>query len=355
MGSKHGQYRLRILLLFLLGILAWGFDEQSTDLSPLNLGMTCLIIGLPMFINRRFYSYEADDDPFVDLIDRLSISDCIFAFMLVFIFPDPIGHKGISILLGLTAPLAFCLHVRRVRWVFFMNVSLAVLFHIVLKPYMVWLLFPYAVITVAFLYVQSLITSQEQLRKNHSFNLIHISSIALISCFALGLMSLFNRFLPELPRLSLATRDQQLPEDPSSYSLILFAIPLLIMMVLFFKQARARAKLAESQDEELTDKADGAGQDHAAVNHWGAGARAQIVNQYRQHLRTLAGRRLGKNSWESAREYSKRLKIEDPELEAEFELISTLFEHARYDPEPTPKQAANDFEDAVKSIEKTLD
>ena len=125
MTHRHYLLKLRLLIFFLLALLTWSFDENFGVLTFKNVALTFVIIGLPFVFNGRSYGEADSDDPFVSLVERFALSDFIFGLLLLLVFPDPIGGKALSVLMALSSPMAFFMHIRRVRWVFFMNLSLA--------------------------------------------------------------------------------------------------------------------------------------------------------------------------------------------------------------------------------------
>jgi hypothetical protein len=351
MRGRINPYKLRLFILFVLSLLVWSFDNTGI-FDPFKTLSTALLIGLPFVFNRRFSAYEENDDPFIVLIDRLALSNFIFSVLLILVFPYPIGAKGISILLGLNAPLAFFMHVQRARWVFFMNLSLALLFQIILAPVLIGLLLPYALLATLLLTVQNLIL-MEQNSERSAFNSIHKICMSLIVCFTLGLSSLLNQCLPVLPTINLKLQQQRAETSAPDFKMALFFfVALALLGFLLWRQMRKRSPRKPLEEAILSDEEEPESQ-QSPPSGWPASARATVVERYQQHLKTLADTN-AKLDHESAREYASRLKDLNSDLQRPLNAISTLFEKARYDPNPIPEEAPAEFERAVESVEESL-
>lgn len=347
--------KLRLVLFFLLALLTWSFDEDLGIISAKNVILTFVIVGLPFLFNGRSYGNADSDDPFVAVIERFALSDFIFGLLLLLVFPDPIGSKSLSVLMALSSPMAFFMHIRRVRWVFFMNLSLALIFQVVLHPELTLLIVPYGLLTLALFHVQNLIDTDEEQLSSSVASLIHSVSVGLIACFTIGMTAVLDDLLPPLPKINLLsaqqkTSPQSLPEF--KMALILF-VPFIVLGILFWRHMRNQARgegLGEKDDLEDEDLANF----DLALEAWPPGPRKAVVMLYRQHLLALAQHDRNMQSYESAKEFASRLTQQHPELRDSISELLRLFQGARYDPETTQPEAPQQAKEAIQSIENKL-
>lgn len=355
MSQQSLLRRLRLILFFFLALLAWSFDENLGVLNPKNIALTFVIVGLPFAFNGRSYGDADSDDPFVSLIERFALSDFILGLLLLLVFPDPIGGKSISVLMALSSPMAFFMHIRRARWVFFMNLSLAFLFQVILHPDLIPLIAPYGLLTLALFHVQNLIETDEEQLVNSIFSLVHGFSVVLIACFALGMVAAIDDVLPPLPKINLLSKQekttaQSLPEFKMALLLI---VPFLVVGILFWRHMRNQSRGASLEDRDEQEE-EQSGDFDLALEAWPPGPRRDVIKLYRAHLQALAQQDRTKQSYESAKEFAHRLILRNPELQGPISDLLQLFEQARYDPTITKAEAPQEASEAIQSIQNQI-
>ncbi|MDF1664930.1 MAG: DUF4129 domain-containing protein [Planctomycetota bacterium] len=355
MTHRHVLQKLRLLIFFLLALLTWGFDEDLGVLTLKNISLTFVIVGLPFLFNGRSYGEADSDDPFVAIVERFALSDFIFGLLLLLVFPDPIGSKSLSVLMALSSPMAFFMHIRRVRWVFFMNLSLALIFQAVLHPELVLLIVPYGLLTLALFHVQNLMDTDEEQMSSSIVSLIHSLSVGLIACFTIGLTAFLDDVLPPLPKINLlAAQQKSSPQSLPEFKMaLLLFVPFIALGILFWRQMRN-----QSRGEGLGEKEEGEEEDISnfdlALEAWPPGPRKAVVLLYRQHLLKLSVHDRSKQSYESAKEFALRMAQQDPELKDSISELLQLFHSARYDPQTTQAEAPQRAKEAIQSIENKL-
>lgn len=355
MTQRRVLQKLRLIIFFLLALLTWSFDETLGILSLKSIALTFVIIGLPFIFNGRSYGEADSDDPFVALVERFALSDFIFALLLILVFPDPIGTKSLSVLMALSSPMAFFMHIRRVRWVFYMNLSLALIFQVILHPQLVLLIVPYAFLSLALLHVQNLIDTDDEQRSNAVASLIHNLSVALIACFAIGMMALLDDVLPPLPKINLLAKQQKTsPQSLPEFKMaLLLFVPFIVLGILFWRHMRNQSR-GEGLGEKEAGEEDDVSNFDLALEGWPPGPRKAVVQLYRQHLLALAEQDRTKQSYESAKEFATRMAQEHPEIKDSITELLKLFHAARYDPQTTRPEAPKRAKEAIQSIENKL-